>query len=165
MSIFSPTPTVKWKRDDNSKIAINKSLSGKYMHTQTHTHMYRTVSVALQKFWFAFVQTRKGILGIALHWYSKGKQTQSKPKNIYKLFFLYQRANWTFHICRVIFMFYLPQTHTLTITFADADEEMMMILFVKVWILNYSIYICRFANLQNVFRHFFWSVLFSLFQF
>lgn len=29
MSDFSPTPTVKWKRDDNSKIAINKSLSGK----------------------------------------------------------------------------------------------------------------------------------------
>ena len=24
----SPTPTVKWKRDDNSKIAINKSLNG-----------------------------------------------------------------------------------------------------------------------------------------
>lgn len=25
----SPAPTVKWKRDDNSKIAINKSLIGK----------------------------------------------------------------------------------------------------------------------------------------
>lgn len=27
----SPTPTVKWKRDDNSKIAINKSLNGMYL--------------------------------------------------------------------------------------------------------------------------------------
>jgi hypothetical protein len=25
----SPQPTIKWKRDDNSKININKSLSGK----------------------------------------------------------------------------------------------------------------------------------------
>lgn len=26
----SPKPTVKWKRDDNSKISINKTLSGMY---------------------------------------------------------------------------------------------------------------------------------------
>lgn len=26
----SPTPSIKWKRDDNSKININKSLSGNY---------------------------------------------------------------------------------------------------------------------------------------
>ena len=30
----SPTPTVKWKRDDNSKIAINKSLIGEYDQIQ-----------------------------------------------------------------------------------------------------------------------------------
>lgn len=33
----SPTPSVKWKRDDNSKISITKDLSGKYiLHTHTH---------------------------------------------------------------------------------------------------------------------------------
>lgn len=26
----SPEPSVKWKRDDNSKISINKNVSGKY---------------------------------------------------------------------------------------------------------------------------------------
>lgn len=30
----SPAPTVKWKRDDNSKIAINKSLIGKWRPEQ-----------------------------------------------------------------------------------------------------------------------------------
>lgn len=26
----SPTPTIKWKRDDNSKIKVNQSLSGEW---------------------------------------------------------------------------------------------------------------------------------------
>lgn len=37
----SPAPTVKWKRDDNSKIAINKSLIGECA-TETHFGTFNT---------------------------------------------------------------------------------------------------------------------------
>lgn len=36
----SPQPNVKWKRDDNSKITINKTLSGSFLRISVDVHSW-----------------------------------------------------------------------------------------------------------------------------
>lgn len=60
LTLFSPTPTVKWKRDDNAKITLNKSLSGKFISSK--------FSSALTTVWYSpTIMLPVGTLDAALH--------------------------------------------------------------------------------------------------
>lgn len=75
----SPMPTVKWKRDDNAKININKSLIGEYKYLAHPWHLkpsqlYNTIMLeevrfCLMKIRFIFNHyTQKSANGITKRW-------------------------------------------------------------------------------------------------
>lgn len=46
----SPQPTIKWKRDDNSKININKSLSGEENSYQLFNFLWKLIEFSMLSF-------------------------------------------------------------------------------------------------------------------